>query len=85
MNYLQKGVFEMKKIIVSLTSLALLLGTVIFPASSHAAQAQSKKNCITVYDGKNFKGKSATFCYSVTDLKTFKFDNKISSIKFNIV
>lgn|SRR5690606_17339213 len=70
----------MKKIIVSLSSLALLLGTVVLPAASHAAE----KNCVTVYDGKNFKGKSATFCYNVKDLKAFKFDNKISSYKIKV-
>lgn len=70
----------MKKVVVSLSSLALLFGAVIFPASTQAAA----KNCVTIYDGKNFKGKSATFCYNVQDLKTFKFDNKMSSYKIKV-
>jgi hypothetical protein len=73
----------MKKIMVSMFSLALLVA-VALPSYTFAAPAYASKNCVTLYQYKNYKGKSKVFCNSVKNLKKFGFDNKTSSIKVKL-
>lgn len=71
----------MKKVIACAFSL-VLLGSISLPISSFAAP----KNCITVYEHTNYRGKSLTFCEKdykngIPNLKKYNFNDKISSYK----
>jgi hypothetical protein len=60
----------------------VLLGSIVLPVSSSAAS----KNCITVYEHTNYKGKSLKFCEDnykkgIPNLKKYNFNDKISSYK----
>jgi hypothetical protein len=62
----------------------MLLGALTLPGFSSAASSKASKSCVTLYQYKNYKGKSKTICGSTKNLKTVKFDNKTSSIKLKL-